>query len=86
MVKQRETREEKIAATQKHQQQFQYSLTSLPEKLPVHAITKAATPVQGYVKKDLQKTFFISLFLITGEITLYILITQHVLKLPWNLY
>jgi hypothetical protein len=93
MPKHKKTREQKIATSQKHHQQnqptqFHYSLTGLQQHMPdiAKAVTVSVAVADNSIAKDLKKTLFISLFLVAGEVLLYMLLHQHILKLPWTFY
>jgi len=89
MPKHKKTREQKIAASLKHQQQpqqFHYSLTPLQQDAQTVPHTTTLSVTEGTVAKDLQKTLFISVFLIACEVIFYILLHKHLLKVPWTLY
>src|SRR5258706_3046861 len=101
MAKSRKTREQKIAASQRHQQvsqQVTYSLHNISlsnqtssQKLPqtkvtAHEYASAYSYATIHTNRDLQKTFFISCTLIGLELLLFFVLHQHILKIPWAVY
>lgn len=88
MGKYHKTREQKIATAAKYQEQgFHYSL---PQGLVTTKIV-AASPVSygktyDYVKKDVQKTLFVSSVLILSQMLLFFLLQQHIVKIPGLYY
>ena len=91
MPKLRKTREQKIAAAQRHQQIAQHLTYSLHTIQTTKPITTEKSPktlpnIYTYTNKDLQKTFIISFTLIALELLLYLSLHQHILKMPWAIY
>lgn len=91
MAKLRKTREQKIAAAQRYHQVAQHLTYSLNNVQSTQSITKDKTSkvlshTYVYTNKDLQKTCIISFTLIALELLLYLLLHQHILKMPWAIY
>lgn len=91
MAKYRKTREDKITASFKRQQlqhEFTYSLNTLtPAKpiVPIHLGKKfIQTPTNAL--KDVKKTCLISSTLIASELILFLLLHQHIVRVPFAQY
>jgi hypothetical protein len=87
MAKLRKTRAQKVATAEKRNQ-YTYSFTphvshESVKHTPVHTSHMVTT---SYVKHDLLKTIFTSLFLITAQIVLLFLLQHHVVKIPGATY
>lgn len=81
MSKQRKTREEKIAAREKHKSlSFTYSLSSMP--FQTHPIARNESGVYNYVLSDLKKTMTISIILVILQIALSYLLLHRVVTIP----
>lgn len=79
MGKKNKTREQKIASATRH---HRYVPTySLPIIQPATSLPHSHETV--FTVTDLQKTFYISSFLVCAELILYLLINQHIIKLPY---
>lgn len=89
MAKLRKTRAQKVATAEKRSQ-FMYSYVPAVENYEHTAAKKISHPLPhtglAYVKHDLWKTIFISLFLITAQIILLLLLQHHVVKIPGATY
>lgn len=89
MPKSRKTRKEKIAASLKHQQPdspITYSLPTVSSAQTSPLLKHPVSSIQTVVFTDLQKTFFISIFIIFAELLLFYLLHQHIVKLPFASY
>lgn len=88
MAKQRKTLEEKIKTQQRHQHSAPlYSLASIQTASnSTKPFLSSSVTTYGYVTKDIQKTFLISLFLVVVEVLLFLLLKQHMVKFPFVTY
>ena len=83
MAKQRKTREQKIAASQKHQHgQLQYSLSYIKPTTQTKQPTTHTQSTYTYVNIDVRKTFMVCLSFIAIEIVLFFLLQHQLVKIP----
>ena len=91
MSRHKKTRQEKVAADLRRQQ-FVYTLESKnfstpilskdkPNVLPISSIS-----VYSYVKNDVLKTFLLTLAISGFQVILFLLLKNHVLKIPGLIY
>lgn len=89
MAKQRKTREQKIAASQKHQHNtIQYSLNYIKQKTEEKQKMTHVSPVMpyAYVASDLKKTMNVCFSFILVEIALFLLLQHQLVRIPGVVY
>jgi hypothetical protein len=91
MAKKKKTRQEKIKADLRHQlpQAPVYVVSQPTEKVqagtPIY-IESSTLSTHSYFARDLQKTIFLTLSVLAGQIVLFYFLQNHVIKLPFITY
>ena len=87
MSRHQKTRQEKVAADLRRQQ-FVYTLESKNFSAPIlskdkpNVLPVSTVSVYPYVKRDISKTFMLTLSIAGFQIILFLLLKNHVLKIP----
>ncbi|MBI4089599.1 MAG: hypothetical protein HY424_02730 [Candidatus Levybacteria bacterium] len=85
-VKHKKTRKQKIIADSRHQVYAWENKTSLPTPTINTVIVNKNSDVYSYILHDVLKTGLLTFSIIIGELILFFLLKNHIIKLPNIIY